>query len=149
MQLIFQVPEKSPAQVYAALSDLGHFVAIHPLIEAMSPLPQAGRVKVEERVVLFGFWPRRFEYEAELCGDASTLTWQVSAKVAPLTWAYMDFQVRAAAQGAEVEEFVRIESRLPLVKAYMQKVIRQQHGLMFERLRSYEALNEQNNHRPE
>ena len=119
-----------PAHVYACLTDMGLFVATHPLIYRVTDLG-GQRYRMYERLPGLRWLP--FSYPAEVAGDPQGRVVQMQAKVFGLVAIAMVFELQPTALGCTVEEAVDIQAWLP-VRKVVAKIFRAQHVRWFQNI---------------
>ncbi len=114
--------------VFAHLTDMQKFVAVHPLIYRMDRL-DGNTYLVFERLKI-GFIPYSFTYTATVESDGANKTVLLRANVMNLATIEMHFAIKASGSGYVVTETVTFKSTLP-VRAIMEPVFRKQHTRLF------------------
>ncbi len=130
MELDFQVHQNINT-VYAYLTDMDKFTAIHPII---SKIVKTGdqSYKVHE-TLKFGFIPFPFTYPITLQKNESNKTVSIYATVFRLVKIELHFKLAEREHLTEVRENIKFNTILP-IKFLLRKVFKEQHELLFSNL---------------
>jgi len=90
------------------------------------------RYRVHERLK-FGIIPFSFKYEVTIIGNPDLKTISIKGTVMKLTHMALHFSIHPNGNGSVVDEVVTVKSILP-VKGTVEKIFREQHGLLFRNL---------------
>jgi carbon monoxide dehydrogenase subunit G len=127
LRLEFQVA-KPPQHVFAVLSDMQKFVAIHPVISEAQALGQ-DRYKLKETLRFVGI-PLRFRYEVHVYANHKQLQVLMTAKVMLLVGIQIQFDVSGNDKESLVKEQISFKTVLP-VHFILRSIFRKQHSKLF------------------
>ncbi len=120
---------KKPADfVFAHLTDMQKFAAVHPVIYKINRLD--GNTYLIFEKLKIGFIPYSFTYTATVESHSANKMVLLRANVMNLATIEMHFAIKASGSGCIVSETITFESALP-VKAIMKPVFRKQHTRLF------------------
>ena len=122
---------KSPELVVKYLSEMDHFVTIHPVIFKIEP--KGDHQYLVHETLKFGFIPISFTYPVVVQSDAKAMTVSIRDTVKKITQVDLHFKISRRNDFTEIEESIFIKSPLPL-KFVMERIFKTQHTKLFENL---------------
>jgi len=137
MKLIFKI--KKPCDfVFAQLSNMQNFVAVHPVISKMDCVGENSYLVYE--TLKLGILPYSFKYPVSIDCSANDKTIRMQAKVMKLVKIDITFVFKTDSTNDAytlIEENVEFQSILP-VSFLMRRIFKKQHKFLFENIEKLE-----------
>jgi carbon monoxide dehydrogenase subunit G len=123
--------KRDPEHLYACLSDMEKFVAVHPVIRKIENLHPSGFRFYE--TLRFFYIPFSFQYKVEVLANDKDKSVQMVSNIFGLVDLRLDFIIVPTAEGNHLEEKVYFKAKVPVL-GLMKLVFRKQHKKLFQNM---------------